>query len=166
MRLEELYFSQFYFHGYPTPNLVCFARQLIQIHRDPSPVAWHRLRPDEVRHQMEEERKKNGGPDGQGQHILAQLGDTPYGFIYNRYSYSSIMPEGLIHLCYWSTIGSLPRLLINAAIMSEFPGLSAVVFENYGEAKSIPHWHIHTVVDTRSLLHTVYSREPKIARIS
>lgn len=66
------------------------------------------------------------------------------------------MTPNLSHLCYWSKDGRLPRLIIDLAIVTAFPYLSALVFENYGEAKSIPAWHVHVVVDTRSLNHTVY----------
>jgi len=164
MRLEDLNLAQLYYHGPPTLALREFWMNLLDIHRDQSKEAWRRLRTKDDTKRMQDELAKNGGPEGQGQYILTQLGNHQHGFIPNRYPY--IMPEGLIHLCYWSTIGPLPKVLINAAIMSEFPGSSAVVFENNGKARSIPDFHVHTVIDTRSLLHTVYSREPKIARIS
>lgn len=111
------------------------------------------------------ERQRSGGPDTHGKNILAQLDDAPHGFIRNLYPYSAIMPDYFLHYCYWSKNGPIARLLVDIAIVSAFPALSALVFENYGEAKSIPNWHVHAVVDTRSLLHTDYSRQPKIARI-
>lgn len=164
MRLEKLNFTQLYYLGPPTPPLKVFWLSLLAIHRDSAKEAWRRLRTEDDTDRMLAEREINGGPDAQGQYILSQLGGHQHGFLPNPYPY--IMPEGLLHFCYWSTIGPLPRLLIDAAVVSEFPGQSAVIFENHGKAKSIPYFHVHTVVDTRSLMYTVYSRQPAIAKTS